>query len=358
MQTRSIGVAAGTVMFLAGCAHPWLKPAGSLAGAIKEADASMVKLASAEANTYRTYTRVQPLIRPSFNVLTGDKLDGEFVDLACRPQAATLVKERVALANLDKYAAYLEAKSTDPKDATLVSLIKGLSKSGAPFNPANAASAAEEFDTKRKEADTKCRADVRATFVALPSGNIAVGVVLAAWPKIKDFFTLLANEADKSARESAIVDSLTNSETKQALDDSVATLKTAMAPGGALGQLILQQKQLALWDAYAQYLALTDQDGTKPASKPYATVSSKIETAERMAAKLKVYDDLASVDSMEIVKKMTEALNRMREAAAAGKAPDDTAAAEIFAALNFLSDASSKYDSAASALSPSSSSKK
>ncbi len=69
-----------------------------------------------------------------------------------------------------------------------------------------------------------------------------------------------------------------------------------------------------------------------------------------MADLMKAYDDLDSIRPDEIVNKMDSAIKVLRAHAVAGTSPDPSAIASIISALDFLSDASGKYEAAASAV--------
>lgn len=352
-RTVAIALTIGSLT-LGACAHPFLRAGGALGTAVQKGDAAVATVLSAEADTYRVYYYVQPALR-IFNVNQPSDIEVEFIQLACRPHARTLLSEHVALANLEQFRAALEANATDPKDPALASLIGSLAAPAVTFNPQTAKKAAEEYQAKADKDAAQCLSDVPTTFLA-PASNGAptATIALAAWPKVKESLVLVLSEADKAKREAVILQMLKDPATTALLTESLKILDDSIATG-RMGELTLSQKQLALWSAYSQFLTIKELKKTRPAGSPPLTYEDfkKInEAALAMAAQLKVYDTLAAVDLSTAMKAMRDAIAKLQRAATSSSAPEGSVMAELFAALDFLSDISEKYGAAAEALKP------
>lgn len=337
---------------LASCAHPFLKAGGDLGSAIGKGVGAVSAVADSEADTYRTYLYLEPY-RQTFGITDPNALDSQFVGLACRPHSRYLITERVALDNLNKFQAFLAANATDPKNPTLASLIADLVATGTNFNPVNPDKAEAELQAQRDKDLATCATDVRTTFTAKAQANIlTVAIALAAWPKIQSFLVTLLTQADQAKRETKIIDSLKDPAVQASLLASIAALTNSVKPGAALASMVTSRKQMALWNAYFEY----DWFKKNPA-KPQL-YGQAMEAATTMAAQLKIYDQLAATSLDDVMTKMSSALKKMQDAAASGKAPDESTLADVLSVLQFLSDASSKYNGAESAFHPASSSKK
>lgn len=336
---------------LAGCGHSYLKSGGDLAVSLQKGDTALTQLSNSEADTNRVYRYTQ-LSSSKLGVAAESDLPSGFIQETCRPfNEDTMITERIALSNISKYQTFLATKATDPKDKSLAALISSFSSARSVFPPSDVAADTQEYTKTKKLAYAACAADVRKTFLAsFPAGAPTVVAALAAWPKVKAFITLLLVEENEEARENAIIESLKNPETQKALNDSLSELERS-ATNGKLYKLSTNQKQLALWSAYADFQAIQE------AIKASPTGISKIESfqkindlATRMASSMKTYNELASIAPKEIVEKMQKSLVALQTAAVQGEAPDASWEAELISAIDFFSDASDKYAAASSAL--------
>ncbi len=329
-------------LWLGGCAHPYLKAGETLGSAIQKANAPIKHLIEAEASTYRTYSYVSQ----ASNAL--GELDSDFIGLACRGFAETMITESVASNNLEQFSTMLIANAADPKDATLATFIAALAADAAVFDEKSANNAAEKFKRDRRDKAIACAVDVRATFSAKPhAGAAAIPVALAAWPKIREVLAALLSEAAKSKRENAIRDALTDPETTTLLRKSIDAI-TASMERGDLGQTLLAAKQIALWDAYSEFLTVK---ALKPSSAADIDSFKKISaSAHALSKHLSAYDALQESDLREGLKKTAGALKKLQSLAHSKNSPDSALLAELFATLDFLSDVSAKFDAAEKAL--------
>jgi hypothetical protein len=341
-------------VFATGCAHPFLKAGGDLGTAVGSGVTAVSSISNSEADTYRTYLFLEPY-RAAFKITNASDLDSAYVGLACRPHSRALITESVALDDLNKYQAFLTANATDPKSPTLASLVAGLTSAGTEFKPTDFDNASVVLQTKRDADLQACFTDVRNTFVAPAAANIVTAAIaLAAWPKIQSFFVTLLTEADKAKREQKIIDSLKDPNTVSTLDAALTAL-TSSSKTGTLAALVTSQKQIALWNAYSEFLwfKANPADPGKP-----GLYGPAMRAAINMATQFKIYDQLSAVSLPDVVSKMSTAIHKLESSASTGKAPDDSVLTEILSAIQFLSDASSNYNGAASAFSPAAKPKK
>ena len=351
-----------------GCAHPFLKAGGDLATTIDKGAKAADAIATSDADTERTYTYLADY-RPTSKVTVAADgtitvttvkhdhgTDPLFFALVCRPYSdQVLISERVAIDNLEKFQASLATKAKDPTDPTIATLIGDLSSSAAQFKPKDFDKAVEELQAKRKADAADCIKRADAVMNQAPvAGAAVVPAVLAAWPKISALFTALLTEADKAKREKDIIALLTDSKNQDAMKQSLDEL-TRSATSGRLAGIIVSQKQMALWGAYAYFVPLSALKSDTKRTQPYEVV---LHDAKEFAAMLKTYDSLDSANLPDAIKQMQTALTKMQDAAKSGKAPGDSDLAELLAAIQFVSDTYGKYNDAVSALHPTASSSK
>lgn len=346
---HSLAFAVASGLLLGACAHPFLAAGGKYAAGVEKGNATLSTLMDSEAQVFRRRTALAKA-SPAFKVKSADDLNSGFVGLVCRPHSPQFVSERIAIINLEQFRTAIATNATDPKDPTLASLVISLTDDAARFNPTAVDKAVEEYKSKKSQQLDACLKDVRTTFVYTPeSGALTIAGALAAWPKIKDFLNLLAGEANKARRERAIIDMLRSD--YDAISKSIDLLSTSVSSGG-LYNLSTQQRQLALWTAYSHFLAidgnvqrieqLIGNSGT-PAIDDFRILD---EETSKMAAAMRIYDDLTSVDLPGVAKSLKDSTLKLHEAAVKGKAPEASTLADILAALDFLSSAAEKYKAA------------
>lgn len=341
----NVPLAIAAVLGIAGCTHPFIQVGANLAESVKKGDEALTALANSEANTQRIYRYAQSASE-AFNIERPEELPAEFVGEVCRPHARVLISEHVALDNLEKYRAFLEANSKDPENSSLADIIASLSKT-TKFTPTDPEQAATEYAAKKAEDLEACASNVRETFVAAPpAGALGVPAALAAWPKLRDFLSLLIAQHAAAKRERAIIDALTDSDTRQSLDASLTILSESVM-SGRLAELAVSREQLALWSAYDHFATIKSLQSKGITQEDYGQLR---DAATDMAASMQTYNDLAAVSFEDVTKTMTETLEAMREAADAGRAPDASILTDLLSGLDFLSAVADKYSSAASAL--------
>ncbi len=247
---------------ICGCAHPYLKAGGTLAASLEKGDSAIGALMAMEVTTARTY----PYARSMIGDPSAIPLETRFVRLVCLPYLSELPAERVALANLEKYRVFLALKAADPEDKDLASLLASLSKAGTRFVPADPDNAADELRKQDLEGFEECKARVQVTYSAPEPAHALVLPLLAAWPKVKEFLTYLAVEANRAEREGAIVESLKNDDTQNAIERSLAALSSSAQASGQLDVLLVKQKQMLLWSAHAYFISLGGSEMPGPIS--------------------------------------------------------------------------------------------
>jgi len=335
-------VAVSAYIALTACANRYLPAGEKLASTLDEG----TKTVSATIDERAKIVRIHRLMATQIPNPTGTPLPKEFIVMACQQYDSSTAPEHIALTNIKAYKATISAYATAPKDKDLVSLLRSIDATGKVESalkdpPAATEKLASELD---KKFDT-CADYVRATFEQT-AGAPAALAVLAAWPKVKELFTVLAQSAEKNAREKALIALLKDEPTQAIILKSFDTLSTSAATG-RVDAFLTQKKQLALWEAYYYYKKFQEPP------TPKDNFSTRLKDAKSLADSLYVFDNLMDVNVQDVVKKMKLANDSLKKAVESGQLDNESetvsALAGLIEALDFLAAVNDKYTAAADA---------
>lgn len=326
--------ACALILFVTGCGTPYIDAGGKLAQGFDSGTAILSKGIEGRSATVRQHL----VLSPRAPQLAGGVVPAKFIALACVPFDRTLARETVALANVQAYSASVKAHTTAPKETDLGSTLSRLASAQTVAKLDSVEKPADELNQKLTQQFDACAQDIKTSFVT-PAATPPIALVVAVYPKLKELATLLASQAEKKVREERFKRLLMDDEYQKSFAASLEVLDKS-ASTGQLSIFIMKQRQLALWSAYANFVAIES-------ASPTTSYLELAKSASAMSEDLSTFDALYQTNFVQTVANMRKLNEALVSAAKRGELPkgnDVSGIKELIESLDFLVSAADKYD--------------